>query len=327
MNAAIISTPTDMRPFVGGHDQAVSHLVSFNDEYEPTVRHLLDAIFQDIQYISADETELVSSYLDDIAEPLQELKRYGASILALRTRVTMKLDNGSAIPNWVRTYFLIVPTLGYFRVEGDAKKFHHFDAGCRAAMSDLAETMRKGTGLSTWLDAQLIREEHENSVPWCEHCCLNEMIAVSGTTVSVKPPTLRVTSRVVERAIADAEALLKSGGPVSAVDRVHTALHGYLKTVCADAQISFGKDPDITELFSQIRQHHPSLQNLGEHQESVLKVLRALGKVVDALNPARDRGSMAHPNETLLDTQEARLVINASRTLLHYLDEKLAEAR
>jgi hypothetical protein len=108
---------------------------------------------------------------------------------------------------------------------------------------------------------------------------------------------------------------------------VHTALHGYLKTVCADAQISFGRDPDITELFSQIRQHHPNLQNLGEHQESVLKVLRALGKVVDALNPARDRGSMAHPNEALLDAPEARLVINAARTLLHYLDEKMAGAK
>lgn len=327
MNAAIISTPTDMRPFVSGHEHAVSHLISFNDEYEPTVRHLVDAIFQDMQYISADETELVSSYLDDIAEPLQELKRYGVAILAMSTRGTLKCGNGSTVPNWVRTYFLVVPALGYFRVEADGKKFHHFDAGCRAAMADLSEAMRKGTGLSTRLDAQLIREEHENNVPWCEHCCLNEMIAVAGTTVSVKPPTLRVTSRVVERAIADAEALLKSGGPVSAVDRVHTALHGYLKTVCADAQISFGRDPDITELFSQIRQHHPNLQNLGEHQESVLKVLRALGKVVDALNPARDRGSMAHPNEALLDAPEARLVINAARTLLHYLDEKMAGAK
>ena len=313
-----------MRPFLGGHDHAVSHLVSFRDEYEPTIRHLVDAIFQDMQYIGADEAELVSSYLDGITEPLQELKRHGVSILGISTRGTMKFDNGSTIPNWIRTYFFIVPTLGYFKVEADGKKFHHFDTGCRAAMSDLSKAMRKRTGLSTRLDAQLIREEHENNVPWCEHCCLNEMIAVSGTTVSVKPPSLRVTCRVVERAIADAEVLLKTGGPTSAVDRVHTTLHGYLKTVCADAQISLGKDPDITELFSQIRQHHPQLQSLGEHRELVLKVLRALCKVVDALNPARDRGSMAHPNEALLDAPEAKLFINAARSLLHYLDEKLS---
>ena len=213
MNAAIILTPTDMRPFVGGHDHAVSHLVSIRPEFEPTVRHLVDTIFQDMQYISADETELVSSYLDEITEPLQELKRYGVSILAMSTRGTVKRDDGSSIPNWVRTYFLIVPALGYFRIEADGKKFHHFDAGCRVAMSDLGEAMRKGTDLSTRLDAQTIREEHEKDVPWCEKCCLNEMIAISGTTVSVKTPSLRVTCRVVERAIADSEALLKTGGP------------------------------------------------------------------------------------------------------------------
>lgn len=325
MNAAIISTPSDMRPFVGGHDHAVSHLVSFRDEFEPTIRHAVDAIFQDMQYIGSNETELVSSYLDGITEPLQELKRYGVSILAMSTRGTAKFDNGSTIPNWVRTHFLVVPALGYFKAEGEGKKIHHFDPGCRVAMSDLNESLHKGKGLSTRVDAQSVREEHENDVPWCEQCCLNEMIGVSGTTASVKAPTLRITCRVVERAIADTEALLKTGGPTSAVDRVHTALHGYLKTVCADAQISLGKDLDIPELFSQIRQHHPMFKDLGAHQEPVLKVLRALGKVVDALNPARDRGSMAHPNEALLDPPEATLFINAARTLLHYLDQKLSE--
>lgn len=325
MNAAMISTPTDMRSFVGGHDHAVPHLVSFKEDFEPAIRHAVDTIFQDMQYISSDEPELVSSYLDGIAEPLQKLKRYRVSILAMSTRGTMKMENGATIPNWVRTYFLVIPTLGYFKTEGENKKFHHFDPACRSAMSDLNESVRSGKGLSTRLDALSIREEFENDAPWCEHCCLNEMIAISGTTTSVRMPDLRITCKVVERAIADAEALLQTGGPTSAVDRVHTALHGYLKTVCADAQIKLGKDPAITDLFSHIRQHHPKLKYIEVHQDSILKVLRALGKVVDALNPARNRGSMAHPNEELLDTPEATLFINAARTLLHYLDMKLSE--
>jgi len=324
MNAAIISTPTDMRTFVGGHDHSVSYLVSLNAQYEPTVRHLVDEIFQDMQYISSDETELVSSYLDGINEPLQELKRYGVSILGISTRGTITRDDRSTIPNWMRTYFLVVPTSGYFKMDGVNNNLHHFDPGCHAAMSELNESIRKGNGLTVLLDVQTIREEYENDVPWCEQCCISEMIASSGTNVSIKTPTLRTTCTVVERAIADAETLLKTGGPTSAVDRVHTALHGYLKTVCTDAMISFGKDPDITELFSQIRQHHPKLADLRTHQDAILKVLRALGKVVDALNHARDRGSMAHPNEDLLEAPEAALFINAARTLLHYLDERLS---
>jgi hypothetical protein len=35
------------------------------------------------------------------------------------------------------------------------------------------------------------------------------------------------TTDVVERALVDAKQLLSGSGPISAVDRVHTALHGY----------------------------------------------------------------------------------------------------
>jgi hypothetical protein len=49
----------------------------------------------------------------------------------------------------------------------------------------------------------------------------------------------------------------------------------------------------------------------------------AFATVVDALNPVRNRGSMAHANATLLDEPEAMLVINAVRTLLHYLNAKI----
>jgi len=323
MNATIILTPTDMRQFVGSAF-SVHYLVSLKEEFEPTIRHAVDEIFQEMQYIESDESDLISIYLDGIAKPLQELKRHGISILALSTQGTMKLKNGAMIPNWVRTYFFVVPTPGYFIVEGENKKFHHFDPACRAAMSDLNELVRAGKVLNGRLDAQSIREEYENNVPWCEYCCINEMIAISGMTTSVKMPKLRITCKEVELAIADAETLLKTGGPTSAFDRVHTALHGYLKTICADALINLGKDPDISELFSQIQQHHPKLQDLGVHQESILKTLRAQGKVVDALNRARDRGSMAHPNEELLDAPAAILFINAARTLFQYLDEKLS---
>jgi hypothetical protein len=39
---------------------------------------------------------------------------------------------------------------------------------------------------------------------------------------------------------------------------------------------------------------------------------------------ATSLASVAHPNPSLLDEPEARLVINASGTLLHYLDDKLS---
>jgi hypothetical protein len=46
---------------------------------------------------------------------------------------------------------------------------------------------------------------------------------------------------------------------------------------------------------------------------------------MDALNPIRNNASIAHPNQDLLEKEEALLVINVARTLLHYLDSKIGE--
>ena len=65
----------------------------------------------------------------------------------------------------------------------------------------------------------------------------------------VEEPDLRITSDVVGRALQDAQELLRATGATSGVDRVHTALHGYLREVCAGAALSTAADASITELF------------------------------------------------------------------------------
>jgi hypothetical protein len=139
---------------------------------------------------------------------------------------------------------------------------------------------------------------------------------------AVSAPQLTITSDVVERALGDFEALVHSkGGAVSGVDRLHTALHGYFETVCNAANIAFKPDSPTTTLFSLIRQHHPALQQKPPGIEAD-KMLRAMAQIVDVLNPVRNQKSMAHPNEDLLEEPEAMLVVNAVRTLLHYLNSK-----
>ncbi|HEY7766680.1 hypothetical protein, partial [Longimicrobium sp.] len=69
----------------------------------------------------------------------------------------------------------------------------------------------------------------------------------------VAGPAPRITSAVVSRAIADAEALILSSGATSCVDRVHTALHGYLLAVCADAGIACDRDAALPTLYKALR--------------------------------------------------------------------------
>ena len=127
----------------------------------------------------------------------------------------------------------------------------------------------------------------------------------------------------MERAIADVEALLQSSDAVSGVDRIHTALHGYLLAVCDTKKFVYGKDETMNALFKLLRVNHPELQDLGTRSKDIERILQAFATIMDALNPIRNKASVAHPNEELLNKEEAMLVINVTRTLLHYLDSKL----
>lgn len=153
---------------------------------------------------------------------------------------------------------------------------------------------------------------------------IKEMIDRCKGATPIQSPDLTITSEVVKRAINDAEILIEKSGATSGVDRIHTALHGYLKAVCEAISIDYGKDPKTTQLFKVIKQQHPSFKDLGEHDNQINQVLRAIGSIIDAFNPARDRGSVAHPNENLLGHEEAMLFINAARTILHYLEAKIS---
>jgi hypothetical protein len=145
---------------------------------------------------------------------------------------------------------------------------------------------------------------------------------IEGCTVGSLSPV--ITSDVVERAIADAETLISTHGATSGVDRLHTALLGYLKAVCDDAGIVYTRETTMNGLFKMFREQHLAFTDLGPRAQDVTTVVRSMAAIMDAMNPIRNMASVAHPNEELLDTPEARLVINAARTILHYLNVKLS---
>jgi len=138
----------------------------------------------------------------------------------------------------------------------------------------------------------------------------------------VMSPDLKINSAIVKRAIGDVEALIQSSDAVSGVDRIHTTLHGYLRAVCDVENIVYSKDDSMTKLFKLLRQHHSALQDLGSRSQDIKRILQSSASIMDALNPIRNNASVAHPNEDLLNREEAMLVINIVRSLLHYLDAK-----
>ena len=139
----------------------------------------------------------------------------------------------------------------------------------------------------------------------------------------VSSPSLSQTSETLEHALSDAETLIRSQGATSGLDRVHTAFHAYLILACKEFNINFQHDSNASALFGLLRQHHPNLNRTTDSSSIINDVLRGLSRVVEALTPARNRGSLAHPNDNLIAEPEAMLLINSIRTLLHYLEQKL----
>ncbi len=182
--------------------------------------------------------------------------------------------------------------------------------------------------------ATIIRKALDCHPPEPEHWATrtkelhDDLVAVAERlegTASVPSKKPKITSASVERAIEDAEQLIESTGATSAVDRVHTMLHGYLRAVCDEVGIPYGENALMSGLFGLIRSNHPMFTDAGPRKDDLAKVFRGMSSVMDAMNPIRNEGSMAHPTKELLNPPEAGLVINMARTILHYIDARLSK--
>lgn len=71
--------------------------------------------------------------------------------------------------------------------------------------------------------------------------------------MSPAPPT---ASYVVKQGFEDANRLIATNGPVSAIDQLHTALPGYLRDTCNQARIPLASDAALAAAFKILRTQH-----------------------------------------------------------------------
>jgi hypothetical protein len=153
---------------------------------------------------------------------------------------------------------------------------------------------------------------------------LAELAARLSGAADIPSPDVAIDANAVRQALDDAEILIAASGPASAVDRVHTALHGYLRAVCLGAGIEADGDATATRLFKLLREQHPALAASGPRTSEIEKILLAFASVLDALGTLRNRASAAHPSERLA-APEAMVAVHAARTMLHYVDARLRQ--
>lgn len=142
--------------------------------------------------------------------------------------------------------------------------------------------------------------------------------------IGVTNPAPVHTSEFVKRTLAEVEDAIKTKRETSGVDRVHSALHGYLRLVCDRTGITYLQEDRIVELFKMLLAEHAALQDLGPRPQDTATIAKSFCAAMTVMDPLRNKASYAHPTLALLDVPEAMLAINAARTILHYVDAKLA---
>jgi hypothetical protein len=139
----------------------------------------------------------------------------------------------------------------------------------------------------------------------------------------VETPKITQTGNVVIETLRDAEVLLEKRGAKSAVDWAHTALHGYLKKLCADRGVTLPDDASLTTIFKVMREKFAEFSATIPHDSEARRVFGSMASALDSLNTIRNRATLAHPNELLLEAAEAMLFINLSRAVLAYIETKM----
>lgn len=158
-------------------------------------------------------------------------------------------------------------------------------------------------------------------LPDCYVRIIGLSVAADDEHPPVPAPATAGLAAEVARALADAEVLLTTQGPASAVDRVHTSVHAYFRSLCNDRGIATEADDSLTSVLKRLREDSNVLDPVGARSDDLKRIIGALSTIADAGNTIRNKASNAHPNPAL-ESAEAMLTINALRTLFLYVQAK-----
>lgn len=141
----------------------------------------------------------------------------------------------------------------------------------------------------------------------------------SGNDVNFQQIATR--SGTIQKAVEDAEVFIREGRYDSALDRVHTAFHGYLRQVLTGHSIAYGADDGLPALFAKLHGFYGSSIQPADVAERVKNILRSAGGMINAVNELRNNNTIAHPNGQLIQKREAQLVIRMVHAVVDYVED------
>ena len=122
-------------------------------------------------------------------------------------------------------------------------------------------------------------------------------------------------------ALKDAQAYIDAGKFPNAVDRIHTAFHGYLRETLEKHQIPFNQTESISALLTKLYEYYYRSIQPPQVASKIKKVLRGSGGIVQSVNEMRNNNTIAHPTDQLIEKREAELMVRLVDALFYYIED------
>jgi len=168
-----IRTPSEFRAGIGAQDFVLDQWLPLTPASEADIRHTVDEIFTDLQYIDTADHGLTAAFLDGIAEPLERLQgehRMQLVVGTTRGKVTLPATDFEPNPKelpWERAHYIVAPDPAFFGFAGGP--IHKLGTSCRAAFK-LAIQDHGVAEVRVWASLDHLNKDFERAVPWCTAC-------------------------------------------------------------------------------------------------------------------------------------------------------------
>lgn len=127
-------------------------------------------------------------------------------------------------------------------------------------------------------------------------------------------------SKAVRKAVEDAVVFIREGLFDSAVERVHAAFHGYLRTLLDEHGVGYQPTDNLTSLYNKLHTCYETIIQPADVAARVKVILRSAGGMVQSVNELRNNNTIAHPNSQLIEKREAELVIRILNAVIDYIE-------
>ena len=124
-----------------------------------------------------------------------------------------------------------------------------------------------------------------------------------------------------ENEISDAELFMNEGRYNSAFDRIHTAFHGFLRNKLDNLGVNYVESDTLAQLYTKLHSTLATKINSPDVAELIKTAIRSGVGIISAINDIRNRHSLAHPNNTIIDKREAELTLQMIKVITDYINK------